>query len=320
MEANGYIGIDVAQEWLDIAARPNGDAWRARNDETGIGELVGQLVERAPRLVVLEATGGLETALAAALTMAALPFVIVNPRQVRDFARATGQLAKTDAIDARVLAQFGEAVGPEPRPLPEAATRELAALMARRRQVVAMLTAEKNRLRSAARPVRRDLQQHIHWLERRLAGLDDDLGKTIRQHAQWQDRDRVLRSTPGIGPVSSGTLLANLPELGRLNRKEIAALVGVAPLNRDSGTLRGRRTCWGGRSHVRSALYMATLVGVRCNPVLRAFYERLLAAGKPKKVALTASMRKLLTILNAMARSNTSWQDPAPTLALQDSC
>lgn len=319
MEANGYIGIDVAQEWLDIAVRPEGDAWRARNDEAGITELTSQLVERAPRLVVLEATGGLETALASALTLAALPVVIINPRQVRDFARATGQLAKTDAIDACVLAQFGEAVGPEPRPLPEAATRELAALMARRRQVVEMLTAEKNRLRSAARPVRRDIQQHIHWLERRLAGLDDDLGKMIREHAQWQDRDRVLRSTPGIGPVSSCTLLANLPELGRLNRKEIAALVGIAPLNRDSGTLRGRRTIWGGRSHVRSALYMATLAGVRCNPILRTFYERLLAAGKPKKVALTASMRKLLTILNAMARSNTAWQDPT-TLALQDSC
>ncbi len=320
METTVYIGIDVAKEWLDIAARPEGAAWRARNDAAGISALVGQLVERAPQLVVLEATGGLETALAAALTAAALPVVIVNPRQVRDFARATGQLAKTDAIDARVLAQFGEAVGPEPRPLPEAATRELAALMARRRQVVEMLTAEKNRLRSAARPVRRDIQQHIHWLERRLAGLDDDLGKTIREHAGWTDRDRVLRSTPGIGPVSSCTLLANLPELGRLNRKEIAALVGVAPLNRDSGTLRGRRTIWGGRSHVRSALYMATLVGVRHNPVLRAFYERLLAAGKPKKVALTASMRKLLTILNAMARTNTTWQDPAQTLALQDSC
>jgi len=192
--------------------------------------------------------------------------------------------------------------------------------MGRRRQVVEMLTAEKNRMRSAARPVRRDIQQHIRWLERRLASLDDDLGKTIREHAQWQDRDRVLQSTPGIGPMSSCTLLANLPELGRLNRKEIAALVGVAPLNRDSGTLRGRRTIWGGRSHVRSALYMATLVGVRCNPVLRTFYERLLAAGKPKKVALTASMRKLLTILNAMARTNTPWQRPAPTLALQDSC
>jgi len=320
MEAKVYIGVDVAQEWLDVSARPDGQTWRARNDEAGITELTSQLVERAPRLVVLEATGGLETALASALTMAALPVVIVNPRQVRDFARATGQLAKTDAIDARVLAQFGEAVGPEPRPLPEAATRELAALMARRRQVVGMLTAEKNRLRSAARPVRRDIQQHIRWLERRLAGLDDDLGKTIRQHAQWQDRDRVLRSTPGIGPVSSCTLLANLPELGRLNRKEIAALVGVAPLNRDSGTLRGRRTVWGGRSHVRSALYMATLVGVRRNPVLRTFYERLLAAGKPKKVALTACLRKLLTILNAMARTNTTWQDPTPTLALQDSC
>lgn len=319
MEANGYIGIDVAQEWLDIAARPEGGAWRARNDEAGITELTSQLVERGPRLVVLEATGGLETALASALTMAALPVVIVNPRQVRDFARATGQLAKTDAIDARVLARFGEAVGPEPRPLPEAATRELAALLARRRQVVEMLTAEKNRLRSAARPIRHDIQQHIRWLERRLAGLDGDLGKTIREHAQWQDRDRVLRSTPGIGPVSSCTLLANLPELGRLNRKEIAALVGVAPLNRDSGTLRGRRI-WGGRSHVRSALYMATLVGVRRNPVLRTFYQRLLAAGKPKKVALTASMRKLLTILNAMARSNTSWQDQAQPLALQDSC
>jgi transposase len=271
-------------------------------------------------VVVLEATGGLECPLVAALAAAHLPVVVVNPRQVRDFARATGRLAKTDAIDARVLAQFGEAVEPQPRPLPDQATQELAALVTRRRQLVQMLTAEKNRLRIAARPVRRDIQQHIRWLERRLDDLDGDLRKTIQSSPLWRDRDQVLQSAPGVGFVSSSTLLANLPELGRLNHKEIAALVGVAPLNRDSGAFRGRRTVWGGRADVRAVLYMATLVASRRNPVVKAFYDRLVAAGKPKKVALTASMRKLLTILNAMVRSHASWQITNPTLAQQDSC
>lgn len=318
--ANVYVGIDVAKDWLDVAERPDGAAWRVPNDEPGIASLVERLAERAPAVVVLEATGGLESALAAALAAAQLPVVVVNPRQVRDFARATGRLAKTDALDAQVLAQFGEAVAPQPRPLPEAATQELAALVARRRQLVEMLTAEKNRLRTAARSVRRDLQEHIRWLERRLDGVDGALGKAVRSHALWQDRDDVLQSTPGVGFVVSSTLLADLPELGRLNRKEIAALVGVAPLNRDSGTRRGRRTIWGGRAQVRAALYMATLVATQHNPVVRAFYQRLVAAGKPKKVALTACMRKLLTILNAMLRDHVPWQPRQRTLAFQDSC
>lgn len=310
----------MAKDWLDVAERPSDAAWRVRNDEPGIAALVERLREREPSVVVLEATGGLEYPLAAALAAAHLPMVVVNPRQVRDFARATGRLAKTDALDAQVLAQFGEAVGPQPRPLPDQAHQELAALVMRRRQLVEMLTAERNRLRTAARPVRRDIQQHIRWLERRLGDLDGDLGQAIRSSPMWQEQDDLLQSTPGVGPVASATLLAQLPELGRLSHKEIAALVGVAPLNRDSGTLRGRRIVWGGRAHVRAVLYMATLVASRHNPVVKAFYDRLVAAGKPKKVALTACMRKLLTILNAMVRSHASWQLTNPTLAQQDSC
>lgn len=319
-QVNISIGIDVAKEWLDVAEWPGPAAWRVPNEERGIAALVEQLGQRELSVVVLEATGGLECPLVAALADAALPVVVVNPRQVRDFARASGRLAKTDAIDAQVLAQFGQALQPPPRPLPDQATQELAALVTRRRQLVQMLTAEKNRLRIAPRPVQRDIQQHIRWLERRLDDLDDDLGKTIQSSPLWREREEVLRSAPGIGFVSSSTLLANLPELGRLNHKEIAALVGVAPLNRDSGALRGRRTIWGGRAEVRAVLYMATLVATRRNSVVRGFYHRLVAAGKPKKVALTACMRKLLTILNAMVRSHATWQIANPTLALQDSC
>ena len=318
--AGAYIGIDVSQGWLDVALQPGGEAWRATNDEPGIAGLIDRLRALQPTAVILEATGGIELPVTGALLAAGLPAAVVNPRQVRDFARATGRLAKTDAIDAQVLARFGEAVRPELRPLPDEATQELAALVARRRQLIEMLTAEKNRLRLAARAVRRDIQQHIRWLERRLSDLDGDLAQQVRSSPRWREQDDLLRSAPGIGPVSSVTLLAQLPELGQLNRKEIAALVGVAPLNRDSGTLRGRRRVWGGRAHVRAALYMATLVGTRHNPVLKTFYERLLAAGKPKKVALTACMRKLLTILNAMVRTETSWQSGHLTLAHQDSC
>lgn len=305
--AKFYVGVDVAKDWLDVAQRPEGAPWRVSNDERGIAALVERLVQLRPALVVLEATGGMEMPVVGALVVAQLPTAVVNPRQVREFARATGRLAKTDAIDAQVLAQFGEAVRPELRPFPDAATQELSALLARRRQLVGMLTAEKNRLRTAAKAVRADVQEHIRWLERRLSDLDGQLAQSIRSSPSWRELDNLLKSTPGVGPVLSVTLLAELPELGTLGRKEIAALVGVAPLNWDSGHLRGKRRVWGGRSRVRAALYMAALVAARRNPVLRAFYERLVEAGKPKKVALTACMHKLLTILNAMIRHRTPW-------------
>jgi transposase len=258
-------------------------------------------------LIVLEATGGFQRAVVAALAAAALPVVVVNPRQARDFAKATGQLAKTDVLDARALAHFAEAVRPTPRPLPDAQTDDLRALLARRRQLVAMRTAEINRLGSAPPRVQGDLQAHIAWLDQRLAALDDDLDTTLRASPVWRERETLYRSVPGIGPVCARTLMLDLPELGTLSRQRIAALVGVAPLNRDSGTWRGHRTIWGGRAQVRATLYMGTLVAVRHNPVLKAFYERLCRAGKVKKVALIACMRKLLTILNAMVKHHKPW-------------
>jgi transposase len=316
--ANVYVGIDVAKDWLDVAQRPGGEAWRVSSDETGVAALVERLKDVRPMLVVLEATGGLQIPAVAALAAAGLRTVVVNPRQLRQFAGATGRLAKTDAIDAQVLAQFGEAVRPEVRPLPDAATRELSALVARRRQLIEMLTAEKNRLRVATKKVRANIEAHIRWLEGELLDLEGGLGDVIRSSPVWRERDNLLRSVPGVGPVLSSVLLADLPELGRLNRKEIAALAGVAPLNRDSGQFRGRRTVWGGRSHVRTALYMATLVASRYNPAIKSFYQRLLSVGKPKKVALTACMRKLLTILNAMMRHEAPWE--ISRLDTQDSC
>jgi transposase len=305
---------------LDVAQRPGGEAWRVSSDATGIATLVKRLKGLRPALVVLEATGGLEIPAVAALAAAGLPAVVVNPRQVREFARATGRLAKTDAIDAQVLAQFGEALQPEVRPLPDTATQELSALVARRRQLIEMLTAEKNRLRMATKKVRRNIEAHIRWLEGELLDLDDGLGEVIRSSPVWRERDNLLRSVPGVGPVLSSVLLADLPELGKLSRKEVAALVGVAPLNRDSGKFRGRRQVWGGRSQVRATLYMAALVASRYNPAIKRFYQRLLSGGKPKKVALTACMRKLLTILNAMTRAQTSWQIVPSPLECQDSC
>jgi transposase len=243
----------------------------------------------------------------AALAAAALPLVVVNPRQVRDFAKATGQLAKTDVLDARAVAHFAEAVRPVPRPLPDAQTEELRALLARRRQLIAMRTAEQNRLENASRRLKADIEAHIAWLTERVATLDDDLDTTLRASPVWRERETLYRSVPGIGPVCARTLVLDLPELGTLSRQRLAALVGVAPFNRDSGTLRGTRTTWGGRAHVRATLYMSTLVAVRYNPVLKRFYERLCTAGKAKKVALTACMRKLLTILNAMVRHHKPW-------------
>jgi transposase len=241
------------------------------------------------------------------LAAAALAVVVANPRQVRDFAKATGQLAKTDHVDAQLLALFAERVQPTPRPLPDAALQHLEALMTRRRQLLDMVAAERNRLEHAAGPIRRDIRQHLRWLERRVAAVDRDLDDTIQKSPVWRTKEDLLRTAPGVGPVVSRTLLVQLPELGQLNRKQIAALVGVAPFARDSGTLRGRRAVWGGRASVRTVLYMGTLVAARCNPAIRGFYGRLVAAGKPKTVALIACMRKLLTILNAMVRTNTAW-------------
>lgn len=304
-----FVGVDVAKAELVVSLRPGGESWTVTNDEAGILQLLQRLRPQAPALVVFEATGGYERAAVAALAAAGLPLVVANPRQVRDFARSTGQLAKTDCIDAHILALFAERVRPEPRPLPDESTRTLEALLTRRRQILEMLTAERNRLEHAVPAVRRDLIQHIRWLERRLRDVDHDLDRTVQSSPVWRAKENLLRSTPGIGPVVSRTLIGDLPELGALNRKQIAALVGVAPLARDSGTLRGKRMVWGGRAPVRAALYMAALVASRRNPVIRAFYRRLVEAGKPKKVALTACMRKLLTILNAMVKSKTTWRE-----------
>jgi len=311
MSPQVWIGIDVAKAHLDIAVRPSGEQWRSGADDAALTALAARLQTLAPTLVVLEATGGLQTRVASVLGAAGLPVAVVNPRQVRDFAKATGRLAKTDALDAQVLAQFAEAVRPAVRPLADAQTQALQALLSRRRQVVEMLTAEKQRLGQAPAPVRRQITEHIHWLERSLAEVDRDLDQAIRTSPVWRAKEQLLRSVPGVGPVLSRTLLASLPELGTLRRRQIAALVGVAPLNRDSGTRRGKRACWGGRAPVRAVLYMATLAATRCNPTLKAFYERLCAAGKLPKVALTACMHKLLGILNAMMQHQTRWQAPA---------
>lgn len=305
------VGIDVAKAELVIGTRPTAERWTVENDERGVRTLVERLTRDEPELIVLEATGGYELLAVAALAAAALPVVVVNPRQVRDFARATGQLAKTDRIDADVLALFAERVRPAVRPLRGDDAQELDALLGRRRQLLDMLQAERNRLgqvfgRGHAH-VKKSLKTHIAYLERELRIADSDLGTMVRQSPAWRERDDLLQSVPGVGPVLSRTLLADLPELGRLSRREIAKLVGVAPLSRDSGTLRGRRFIQGGRASVRAVLYMAALVATKRNTVIRAFYQRLLAAGKPKKLALVACMRKLLTILNVMVRTHQRW-------------
>jgi transposase len=305
-----YVGIDVSKATLDVATHPTIEAWQTTNDPAGIQALVRRLRRRRPALIVLEATGGYEHPVVAACAAAGLPVVVANPRQIRDFARATGHLAKTDTIDAAILALFAARVQPAVRPLPAADARTLDALLTRRRQLLEMLTAETNRLEHAPPAVRPGITAHIRWLEQQLQDVDHDLAAMIQQSPVWRAKEDLLRSVPGIGPVISRTLLGELPELGTLDRKQIAALVGVAPLNRDSGTMRGRRLVWGGRAPVRAALFMGALVAARRNPVIRTFYLRLLAAGKPKKVALIACARKLLVILNAMARTNTPWQVP----------
>jgi transposase len=302
-----FVGVDISKAQLDLALRPEGQ-FSAPNNEAGFAQVLEHLNAVHPTLVVLEATGGLEIPLTGVLATAGVPVVVVNPRQVRDFAKATGRLAKTDALDAQTLAHFAEVMRPEPRPLPDEQTQALAAILARRRQLVEMLTAEKNRLGTAGKPVRKSRRTHIAWLERELSHTDRGLAHAIRESPVWREKEALMRSTPGVGPVVTTTLLATLPELGALTGKQIAALVGVAPLNRDSGTWRGKRTVWGGRAQIRAVLYMAALVAARFNPVIRAFYQRLCAAGKAKKVVLTACMRKLLIVLNAMLKHRTPWR------------
>ena len=308
MEHSRFVGIDISKDHLDVHVRPTGDSFRVRYDDAGLVTLVEHLRPLAPVVLVLEATGGHEVTVAATLASAALPVAVVNPRQVRDFARATGQLAKTDTLDARVLALFAEAVRPAARPVPDAHAAALGELIARRRQLVDMLGAEHNRRRLRRdRRLQRHLEAHIAWLEEALRRLDHDLTTLIRSTPVWRETDDLLRSVPGIGPVTAGTLIADLPERGRLDRRRIAALAGLAPIARDSGAFRGRRMIMGGRAHIRRVLYMATLTAITHNPVIRAFHQRLVAAGRPGKVALTAAMRKLLTILNAMLRDRRPW-------------
>lgn len=313
-----FVGVDVAKETLDVAVRPSGVRWSVSNDEAGITALVERLAPLSPALIVCEATGGFERAAIAAVAAARLPVVVANPRQVRDFARASGQLAKTDQLDAEALALFAERVRPAPRPLPDEAAQLLDAVLTRRRQLVEMLTAEKNRLGFAPQPLHRGIHAHIRWLERQLDDVTRELAAVIEASPVWRAKDDLLQSVPGVGPIVSCTLVGELPELGTVSDKQIAALAGVAPLARDSGKLKGKRLVWGGRASVRTALFMAVLCGRRWNPVLKAFYDRLIAAGKPKKVALIACARKLLTILNAMVRNNTSWMSPGAKI--QYSC
>lgn len=306
------VGIDVSKALLDIAVRPLGRRLRFTNDETGIVALVAEMRGLSPILIVLEATGGFETPSVAALAAASFAVAVVNPRQVRDFAKATGQLAKTDTLDANVLAHFAEVIRPAARPIKDADLQALEALITRRRQLLDMVTAEQNRLSMASPHTRKGIVHHIAWLKKQLKDIDAQTTRRIKESPLWLVKDQLLQTVPGIGQVTSSTLLVALPELGKLSRREIAALVGVAPFNCDSGTLQGKRRVWGGRAQVRSVLYMATLVAVRFNAVIRPFYTRLCSAGKPPKVALTACMRKLLTILNAMLKTNTPWAQSTP--------
>lgn len=307
-----FVGVDVSKDRLDVATHPEPRSWSVSNDETGIQDLVKRLLPLHPTHVVLEATGGYEMPAVAALAAAALPVVVVNPRQTRDFAKAAGLLAKTDRLDAAALARFAEAMKPEIRPIPDASAQELGALVVRRRQVVHMLTAEKNRRQIAPKRLHKEIDKHVAWLEEALRRLDGELRKMIRNSPVWREKDDLLQSAKGVGPKTSTLLIAELPELGRLDRWEIAKLVGVAPMNRDSGRYRGERHIHGGRAMVRSALYMATLTAIRFNPVIAAFYRRLRDDGKKFKVAMTACMRKLLVRLNAMLRDRVPWRDNSP--------
>ena len=303
-----FVGIDVSRDRLEVYVRPLGDRWWVPNTTQGRAVLVERLAALAPELVVLESTGGLERAVARTLQEAGIPTAVVNPRQIRDFAKATGRLAKTDALDAEVLARFAEVIRPEPRSLADVGTSRLRELVVRRQQLIKMVTAERNRLKRASPNMKPRIRRHLEWLKGEIASLDEEIEAMKLEREEWRQRDRLLRSVPGVGPVLSAALLGCLPELGELRGKEVAALVGVAPFNRDSGRWRGKRGIWGGRAVVRAVLYMATLAATKWNPVIRGFYLRLIQAGKPVKVALVACMRKLLVILNAIVRDGQPWR------------
>ena len=320
MNSELFMGIDVSQLNLDVNLLPDGQNQRFANNETGIAQLLKFVKATDPALIVLESTGGLETLAVSILSAQQYPVVVVNARQVRDFAKATGKLAKTDKIDAAVIAEFGRALRPQVRPLKDEHAQLLTALNARRKQIVDMLVAEKNRLHRAPLPNRKNIQAHIRWLEKNLTDINKDIRKTIRKTPLWREKDDILQSFKGIGPATSASLLSDLPELGHIESKKIAALVGVAPFNCDSGRYRGRRRVWGGRSQLRRILYMATLSAVRTNPVINCFYHRLRQAGKSHKVAMTACMRKILVILNAMIKNQTFWQLPCQMLDSKHSC
>jgi len=303
-----FVGIDVSKDTLDIHIVPSGRSWQVRHTESAIQQLLQSLKELSPSLIVMEATGGLEMPLAGAVAGAGLPVAIINPRQARDFAKASGRLAKTDQVDAAVLAAFAQAIRPQIRPLKDADTRALNELVSRRRQLVAMRAEEIQRLNSAASSrTQQSLRKHIEWLDQQITEIEKELSEQLRQSEVWRAKDSLLRGIPGVGAVTSGTMLAKCPELGTLDRRQIAALTGVAPLANDSGKHRGRRSIWGGRAEVRAVLYMATVSALRCNPVIQAFAQRLKQAGKPAKVVIVACMRKLLTIMNAMLKNNTPW-------------
>ncbi|ERN41723.1 transposase [Rubidibacter lacunae KORDI 51-2] len=306
-----WVGIDVCKQHLDVAIRPHDQMLQFPNTDGGIAALVAQLRPLQPERTVLEATGGMERAAAVALQSAGLAVAVINPRQGRDFARAIGRLAKTDRIDATVLAHLGEALRPPVRPLPSTEARHLKELVTRRRQIVEMIGAEKSRLSGTTGAAKADIQAHIDWMQERLGRLDREIEAVKRQHVEWSEKADLLESVPGVGPVIAMTPIVELPELGRLNHKQIASLVGVAPHNRDSGKVRGKRTIWGGRAAVRAALYMGALVGKRFNPALKDFYERLKQGGKATKVALTACMHKLLTVLNVMVKKGERWRAPS---------
>lgn len=303
-----FVGIDVSKSTLDVCIEPAGQMLHVAYDETGIKQILVRLKELGPTLIVMEATGGLELRIATELASQALPVVVINPRQARDYAKATGQLAKTDQVDAAMLAGFAQAIRPQIRPHKDAETRALDDLVSRRRQLIDIRVQETLRLGTAAsKPLQKSLKQHITWLDKRIAEIDTDLTRSLRESEVWRAKDDLLRGIPGVGAVTTLTMLAKCPELGRLNRREIAALAGVAPLANDSGKHRGKRFIWGGRADVRAVLYMAAISAIRCNDTIKAFAERLKKAGKPPKVVIVACMRKLLTIMNSMLKNNTPW-------------
>ncbi len=318
-ENKEYVGVDVSQESLDMVAYPTGEIHSFENDSVGIAKATTWLTEVKPAIIVMEATGGMEVPLYVTLQEAKLPAAVINPRQIRDFAKSMGILAKTDKVDAKVLARYAATVQPEVRPLPDEEAHKLRTLVTRRRQLGEMIIAETNRARASRdKAMKQRIHAHIEWLKQELANIDNDISQTIKENPVWQAKNRLLQSAPGVGPVLSAILIAELPELGILNRKKIAALVGIAPFNRDSGKHRGERSIWGGRCNVRKSLYMAALSAARFNPTIQTFYQRLVASGKQKKVALTACMHKLITILNAMLKHNSFWSCDHATLT--DTC